>query len=373
MSSPRESDIAPPGYSSDGDLVSLTPTTSHSQSETGSELVSAQSHGSAISFDHAAPRRSDAQAPPMSLPTQLPRRRISSLPHHNHNSVNFPFHLTVPPVVNPVHEASASLSTVRDPLHSQSVVRLNPTNHVSLTRKSTVNKSFFSIHRASTSIQGPFTINPYLHIPAALLSPRSSRGGDQRRKNLSLAVENGGIDVDIFLVGDPPSNAVSKPLQTTMDLRLLAGAKNTHPLVARIVSNFCLRMGFTSNFSIYLLQHTPNLVRPSFHLEAFGLDGYLSLHLPTSFQGLVTVEVKSGDLNAHISLSREFKDVSMILSETSTKRGFFLGELGGWSPGEQGWEGDQVDISVQAGRVRLQLLGEKDWDGLRKMTWKIKL
>jgi hypothetical protein len=63
----------------------------------------------------------------------------------------------------------------------------------------------------------------------------------------------------------------------------------------------------------------------------------------------------------------------MILDETSTTRNYFIGEMGGWSRDQQGWDGDRADVSVTAGMVRLQLLGEKDRDGLRKFKWKIGL
>lgn len=63
----------------------------------------------------------------------------------------------------------------------------------------------------------------------------------------------------------------------------------------------------------------------------------------------------------------------MILGETGTMRSFFLGELGGWSKGDQDWVGDKVDVLVESGMVRLQIVGEKDWDGVRKLKWSLGL
>lgn len=80
-----------------------------------------------------------------------------------------------------------------------------------------------------------------------------------------------------------------------------------------------------------------------------------------------------GDLDSHISLSPGFAESSMILSETATTRSYFVGELGGWSKDKQGWEGDKVDVTVNEGKIRLQLLGEKDWDRIRRFSWKIGL
>jgi hypothetical protein len=103
------------------------------------------------------------------------------------------------------------------------------------------------------------------------------------------------------------------------------------------------------------------------------MDGYSSFHLPPSFHGLVSVKVVVGDLGPHISLSPGFAEISMILSETGTTRSYFVGELGGWSKDKQGWEGDKVDVTVNEGKIRLQVLGERDSDMIRRIRWKVGL
>jgi hypothetical protein len=100
-------------------------------------------------------------------------------------------------------------------------------------------------------------VNPYLHVPAALLAPvpvpsgrdRDRDGSDGVRKNLKFEVENGGIDVEIFLVGEPDSDDLELGvgdvdpaiLRTTLDLKIRGSAgpgssKNNFPLIAKIVS-----------------------------------------------------------------------------------------------------------------------------------------
>ncbi|KAF8641796.1 hypothetical protein AX16_009777 [Volvariella volvacea WC 439] len=235
------------------------------------------------------------------------------------------------------------------PQKSFAAVKLNPTNYVSLSRKTVPQKRFF-LYRASASISGSFAVNPYLHIPTELLPPSPEK--EVERKNLRLEVENGGIDVDIILVGDSSPMEDVPPLLTTLDLKLSGRYLNRFPLIARL--------------------HTPNLVRPPFHLMATSLDGYVSIHLPPSFHGPVMVRVNSCiDLGAHISLSHAFKENSFILSEADTARCYFVGEVGGWSKSESSWKGDRVDIYVNSGKVRFQMLGEKDWDMIRKFTWKL--
>lgn len=285
-------------------------------------------------------------------------RRYSSLPCSS--SVTFPPHLqyhhvpgTSISTVSPSELApDVLLLTSQSKTASQSTAILNPTNYVSLSRKSTPHKRFFSLYRASASIKGDFTVNPYLHVPAALLSPTPpSAREDLGRKNLKLEVENGGIDVNVFLIGDPTPDATTTALRTTLDLKIKGNEGTTFPLIAKI--------------------HTPMLLRPPFHFSAAGIDGYHALHLPPSFHGLVTIKVAAGDLDAHISLSRGFGCNSTILSETATARSYFVGELGGWAKDKHGWDGDRVDMSVAKGTVRLQILGERERDGLRRMWWKI--
>ncbi|TFK68535.1 hypothetical protein BDN72DRAFT_898029 [Pluteus cervinus] len=296
------------------------------------------------------------------------------------------------------HAGHSSTTLPHNYLLSRTTFSLNqPTNHVSLSRKTTTSSpsktglSSFRVFRggakASSStgncsssaswIKGKFTINPYLHIPAALLAPISEdvegcglrsrprdQGVDNRRKNLSLEVENGGIDVDVLLVADPGADEGLSPMglgrddktvQTSLELTVTGGERSwsrMFPLIARI--------------------HTLDILRPPFRLILNATDGYVSAHLPRSFQGLVAIQVSQGNLNSHISLSKAFEERSLILNETGTSRSFFLGEVpvGGWDRGEEDWNGDRMDVRVEAGKVRIQLLGEKDLDGWRNLGWR---
>ncbi|RDB18411.1 hypothetical protein Hypma_000393 [Hypsizygus marmoreus] len=302
----------PPGYSSQRSGPS-PPQSFDTRSE---DLVSAQSHPRVESIEElentATARHSDVH-----FTSDVPRRRrYSSLPYDSSSAVSFPVHLqynqpsshvneepnTIIPAVSPSHNPipiSASLacspsSSQRPNLNPNPSP--NPTNYISLSRKSTPYKRLpsLSLFRSHASIKGKYTVNPYLHIPAALLSPSSSR-----RKNLRFEVENGGIDVDIFLVGEPKQGDSDTAVRTTLDLKIREGdsddvshlemrkKRNTFPLIAKI--------------------HTPSPTRPPFHLVVAGLDGYHALHLPASFHGLVTIDVGVGDLGRHVELSKGFR------------------------------------------------------------------
>ncbi|KAG6917746.1 hypothetical protein DXG01_001284 [Tephrocybe rancida] len=352
---------APPGYSSQCDEPSPIQSFRTPSNASHEDLVSSQSYpvpspsrplvmagGSTVQYHE------DVPATPAT-----PRRKSTSLPYDN--SSTFPPQLqyhyvrgTSISITGPVETAhTAAAPALEHALASQTPMRLNPTNYVSVSRKSTSRRRAL-FYRSSAPITGKYTVNPYMHVPAALLSQASlaTRADTNRyRKNLRFEVENGRIDVDIYLVGEPTSaEDANTTLRTTLDLKIKGGEGTTFPLIAKI--------------------HTPELPRPPFFLSASGVDGYHSIHIPASFHGLVTITVAAGDLDLHMSLSRLFLANSIIMNETSNARSYFVGELGGWTRDKEGWDGDKIDVGVARGMVRLQFLGEKGRDGLGKFRWR---
>lgn len=222
--------LPPPTYSSESDFCSLP--------ATGSRSSSPAPDPSAYAPRAATPARNPSSC---RSETQL---HISPPPDRTTNYHTLPFpealRLSYESVPGPPTSAVAAPETDppsprRQRFLSQSSIRTNPTNHVALSRKSTPHKRFFSLYRTSASIKGPFTIKPFLHIPAALLAPVGPR---EERKNLKLDVENGGIDVDIYLADDSSlAGEGQKKPRTTLDLKI-SGAPNfnTFPLIAKIVS-----------------------------------------------------------------------------------------------------------------------------------------
>jgi len=133
--------------------------------------------------------------------------------------------------------------------------KAHASNFVALSRSSTRQKRGFFHKVTSTSITGSFTIDPHLNIPSGLmtalpgaqssflLGPRARRSlsiDEGPRENLKLEVENGGIDVDIHLVGYTSKTVTSSNIPTWIELALKTGSDfkaktTTFPLVARIV------------------------------------------------------------------------------------------------------------------------------------------
>lgn len=139
---------------------------------------------------------------------------------------------------------------------------LKAINYASIFRKNTPQRGLLSLFRPSlASFTGNITINPFLQIAREILPPLTANETESQRKNLRLEVENGGIDVDIHLIGEPPTygdgaaRPALVPLQTTLFLGLSGGIgaldSNTFPIIARIVS--------FSNFIAYVISSTERL------------------------------------------------------------------------------------------------------------------
>ncbi|KAF7318975.1 hypothetical protein HMN09_00233500 [Mycena chlorophos] len=289
-----------------------------------------------------------------------PRRRLSSstATSSTANSV-----ASAGTFVTTATTTNASANTETDTARDPAPLNLNPTNFVSVFRKTHKRAFSLNLSRGSASIKGSFAVNPFLDIPVQLLSPLPA--GETGRKNLQLKVENGGIDVDVYVLGEPqsqsPPNTTSNGLSgsvvpvkyTELHFEVCApvptaprGPDNAFPLLARI--------------------YTPTIRRPPCRLTLISQNGFVSLHLPPSFHGLLRVTVAAGDLNDHITLSAVLTPHATILSEDSTSRTYFVGALAA-----RKWEGDRAEVNVHGGKVRIQFSGsgERDLDGLRRVGW----
>ncbi|KAF5350779.1 hypothetical protein D9758_010339 [Tetrapyrgos nigripes] len=303
-------------------------------------------------------------------------------------------------------------------------IKLNPLNYTSIYRKSVPPKRtfFFSpFSRSNTAknaaIRGTFTVNPFLYIPPELLPDLGPDEDERDRKNLKLEVEGGGIDVDIWLLGQLPSSLYPPPPQAPAPIPPQvsptpsqtqvpqAPSVSTTPsggggsggdggngqpnqshapawpsaprptgrvipaLMGAAGPDTAVQAGQTSEGTIeenaYILQHqqqptpqfmawalsirtnlylgisgesnnpfpliarihTPAPNRPPFHLMLKSGSGPVSLHLPRSFHGMLIITITSGDPNSHIVLSRDMENSAVILSESSTSRTYFLGDM----------------------------------------------
>ncbi|PPQ87949.1 hypothetical protein CVT25_001134 [Psilocybe cyanescens] len=152
---------------------------------------------------------------------------------------------------------------------------------------------------------------------------------------------------------------------------------------------------------------------------------HLTLHLPQTFRGPLTIHVAAGNIDEHVRLSKAVASSAVVLSESAFSRGFYLGGLssededpgddndpeddaGGLFPSHMGgsgvegverdarrrpsdadpadeeiypnadpeedddteWQGDKVDVVVGDGKVYLQFIEEEDPFGKKGRFWK---
>ncbi|KAL0945809.1 hypothetical protein HGRIS_012095 [Hohenbuehelia grisea] len=213
------------------------------------------------------------------------------------------------------------------------------------------------------------------------------RGDARKRVNLYLGVERGRIDVDVYLVGEPRSSAPHTRMEMLLEKPTL-GRRNGQPLLARI--------------------HAPLSPRAPFYLMATARDGFLSLHIPRTFHGVLSFIVdkdgdfdahdhsrlstsatkrstthsdKYADLNKHVTLSSALTKRAFLFGETRATRSYFVRPLstdapskgkGTGSPVESdvdladdadNWMGDTVIARVEDGKARVQFEDEPDHDG----------
>lgn len=244
MSTEPEDAVRPPTYTSDGTRSARHPSPSPSPSDSDQSLVSAPSRPASPLPSHIEStsqishlRSPEITHPPSPGPTPLSQGYIVG-----------PYHARVissPPPIRPLRQSldvPSTSSTTKIPIQraysrSQPIASVNATNYACILRKTPLHRRFLAFGSATSSITGSFTIDPFLYIPVDLLPPLRKSEKEADRKNLRLEVENGGIDVNINLVGENPSVCRSPVPRTTIGLGIAGGSRNsTFPILARIVS-----------------------------------------------------------------------------------------------------------------------------------------
>jgi len=186
--------------------------------------------------------------------------------------------------------------------------------------------NFLTIKRSNTSLKGTYVIDPDLVVPEAMLPALES--GEVERKNLRLHCENGSINAEVWLVGGD-SSGEARGKRTKIDVRGRNGfvtvkmnAEESHP------------------FSLKISAH----------------NGGITVALPKSFTGPLTMETRNGWVNISASLSPHVTTFSDIKST----RKCFIGDFVSSNYGQGEWEGSSLDIECHNGKVKLCHVDEKD-------------
>lgn len=69
----------------------------------------------------------------------------------------------------------------------------------------------------------------------------------------------------------------------------------------------------------------------------------MTLHLPRSFKGPLTVHVAAGNIDDHVRLSKAVSDAAVVLSEGAFSRGYYLGGISSTGEDDTGDDEDEAD------------------------------
>ncbi|RXW21568.1 hypothetical protein EST38_g4269 [Candolleomyces aberdarensis] len=296
------------------------------------------------------------------------------------------------------------------------------TNYISIVRKATPHHRIFSLFYPNPKIIDTFYIDPHLRVPGGVLhavqssslrptnqlAPQGSRRTEQQRdqrknkhrKNLSLELEDGQMNVTIHLIADcDPSSSMSRRLRSPDSVASRLG--NTSALRRSMIQQ---RTTITASLSttrpktfkaypMFLKIHAPQ-PRPPFFLQATCTSpgrtvtrSPVTFYLPRSFHGPINLRIQVGNIDHHLWLSPGVLGVARMMSEDETSRGYFLGALpdtldeeesGDEGPvpaivtperEEEEWQGDKAEIDIGNGRLRL-LFEDERLEGMPELSSK---
>ncbi|KAG6331973.1 hypothetical protein ID866_7115 [Astraeus odoratus] len=179
--------------------------------------------------------------------------------------------------------------------------------------------NFLSVIEKDGPIKGTYIIDPSLQVPpASLPPPKESEPED--RNNLYLHTRNGCVDVDIWLVGRKDSMCVDQ-MRTTLHLS-------------------------SGDGSITAKVHSMDAIDP-FYLNVFTKDGRVTVLLPRSFHGPLTLQTRDGSC----TLSSDLLKNSAKLSVVDRTTRYFVGN---YTPSPS-WEGDELRVETWDGKIKINI------------------
>jgi len=184
---------------------------------------------------------------------------------------------------------------------------INPTNHLSLSR-------------ANGSIKGVYVIDPRIRIPLPMLPSLASDETEATRRHLFLSSTNGGVDVDVWVVGGGDYKGRVKMLAKSF------------------------------NGGVTIRLHTSDAARPPIHLTATSTNGTVTVHVPHAFRGPLTARTRNGS----VQFSAQLTAATTTFNETSGTHRCFVGEFADWADAPGEWLGDEICVETWNGGIKLQ-------------------
>jgi hypothetical protein len=210
------------------------------------------------------------------------------------------------------------------------------------------------IDRGHDVIKGTYVIDPSLFVPASFLAPHPESSGP--RPNLRVRTENGGIDIDVYVVlGTRPGMGARAGLKAPERVLIQAESTNGSISLRPVRPTPLLSPRRSLDASTHFQRNHTSV---PLTLTATSENGGVQVFLSRNFRGVVTQVSKNGTLktsdamNAHVS----------HFSEAHGRRTLFVGDmdpaLGGWDASGDHWLGDTVIVESVNGPVKLGWIDE---------------
>ena len=94
--------------------------------------------------------------------------------------------------------------------------------------------------------------------------------------------------------------------------------------------------------------HTSGIRNP-FHLSVTGHNGSVTVGLPGTFEGLLTIHAKNGSVKFSDDITQR---IGMQNEEQNIRR-CFVGDISSYNDGDAGWAGDRLEVNADNGRVKV--------------------
>ena len=94
--------------------------------------------------------------------------------------------------------------------------------------------------------------------------------------------------------------------------------------------------------------HTSGISIP-FHLNVAGHNGSVTVGIPRTFEGLLTIHAKNGSVKISDDISQR---IGMQNEEKHIHR-CFVGDISLYNESDAGWTGDKLEVDAHNGRVKV--------------------
>ncbi|KAJ2911882.1 hypothetical protein MD484_g8531, partial [Candolleomyces efflorescens] len=288
------------------------------------------------------------------------------------------------------------------------------TNYITIARKATPHHRIFSMFYPNPKIVDTFYIDPHLRVPDGVLhavqtstirtTNQPNRRTEQReqrknrhRKNVSLELEDGQMDVTIHLIADcDPGSSSTRRIRSHDSVASRLGGTRRSTVLQRTTITASLSTTRPKTFKAYpmfLKIHAPQ-PRPPFFLQANCTSpgrtvtrSPVTLYLPRSFHGPINLKIQVGNIDHHLWVSPGVASVARMMSEDETSRGYFLGALPdildeedsedegsaaavvGTEREVEEWQGDKAELDIGNGRLRI-LFEDEGLEGMAELSSK---